>query len=234
MKKAIYSFYKILFALVLVLVGNMSSGQTATITITLASAGGSVNLGNNSYGGTGDTNRPERTWSQNAVSFGAKAITANPVNQPTTATSAATLIQAQATNGVIYNTTEIPGRILSVQVFTVGTARASTVYGGSSRLVNSTAGDYNINGGTQFGTGSGDQTWITNATDDFRFFAIKRGANAAYFSAIIITYETTPTCTAPGTQPNAFTSASITTNSATWDGPEMEITCLLLHARVVP
>src|SRR5690606_1428185 len=44
--------------------------------------------------------------------------------------------------------------------------------------------------GTQFGTGSGNQTWVTPEASNYTFFAIKRGANASYFESITITYET--------------------------------------------
>ncbi|WP_048500701.1 InlB B-repeat-containing protein, partial [Chryseobacterium koreense] len=188
--KKIYTF-RLLLTIMLLFGFAKGWGQTATITVNVPSAGGSTNLGSNNYGGTGTNDRPERTWTQNAVGFGGKAITTNPKDMPNTGNTAGSFIQAQASNGLIYNTTAIPGRIVSVQVVTLGTARTSVVYGGNLRLVNSTAGDYNVSG-TQFGTGDGDQTWTTNASDDFRFFAIKRGLNVAYFSSIIITYETTP------------------------------------------
>ncbi len=149
-------------------------GQTATISITQSSAGITQ---------SGYDNGAERTWSQDDVDFGAKAVMKNDSN-----------IQLQENNGLIYNTTALPGRIVSVQVITSETARISTVYGGSSgRLVNSATGDYTVNGGTEFGSGNGDQTWTTGAETNYTYFAIKRGGNAAYFSQVIITYETAPT-----------------------------------------
>lgn len=149
-------------------------GQTATISITQSSAGITQ---------SGYDNGAERTWSQDDVDFGAKAVMKNGGN-----------IQLQADNGLIYNTTALPGRIVSVQVITSGTERISTVYGGSSgRLVNSATGDYTVNGGTEFGSGYGNQTWTTGAETNYTYFAIKRGGNAAYFSEVIITYETAPT-----------------------------------------
>lgn len=148
-------------------------GQTESITITQSSAGITQ---------SGYDSGAERTWSQDDVDFGAKAVMKNGSN-----------IQLQADNGLIYNTTALPGRIVSVQVITSGTARISTVYGGSSgRLVNSTTGNYTVTGGTQFGSGSGDQTWTPGAETNYTYFAIKRGSNAAYFSEVIITYETAP------------------------------------------
>jgi uncharacterized repeat protein (TIGR02543 family) len=195
-------------------------GQTASITITNASIGGSGVLGNNNYG-----SGAERTWSQNSVDFGGKAITCNPANTPASAT-ACQYIQAQAGNAVIYNTTALPGRLVSVQF--IGTQNvASSCFGGSSRLVNTTAANYNVTGGTQIGTAqtNTNYTWTTASTDNFLFFCIKRGTTAQYFSSIIITYETGFTVTfdangGTGTMANqtASSATNLTANTFTRTG----------------
>jgi len=166
-------------------------GQTATITITNATIGGSSVLGSNSY-----NSGAERTWTQSSISFGGKAITCNVSNTPTGAT-ACQYIQAQASNGVIYNTSALPGRIVSIK-FTGTASVASSCYGGTSRLVNNTSGNYTV-GGTQIGTAQTNTTytWTTGASDNYTFFCIKRGGTAQYFSSIVITYETATAPTAP-------------------------------------
>lgn len=180
-------------------------GQTTSITITNSSIGGSAVLGSNNYNGGA-----ERTWTQSSVNFGGKAITCNPVNTPT-GSSACQYIQAQASNGVIYNTSALPGRLVSVRF--IGTASvASSLYGGTSRLVNTTTADYSVNGGTQIGTAqsSTDYTWTTSASDNYTYFCIKRGTSAQYFSSIVITYETP--ISAPTTQAQNITFSSVTTS----------------------
>ncbi len=170
--------YFLLFVFMLSSVGVW--GQTATITIDLASAGGSANLGSNAY-----ASGAERTWTQNTVSFGSKA---------TTAAVAPNLgaIQAQANNGVLYNTTALPGRILSIVVtsLTGSTDRTSTLtVGDTGRLVNTIAANYTVTGGTSLGATT-PGSW-TIASGDYTYFAIKRGESAAYWQEIKITYETT-------------------------------------------
>ncbi|MGB3452494.1 MAG: hypothetical protein WBA59_01555 [Moheibacter sp.] len=186
MKPTQFLYYRSLFCTLFFLFAAVTvMGQTATITITNSSIGGSGILNNANY-----DSGAERVWTQNGVDFGGKAITCNQNNTPAGA-AACQYIQAQASNGVIYNTTALPGRIVSIQVVTGGTANSSTAYGGSSgRLVNNTVADYTVTGGTQFGTGSGDQTWTTGTGTNYTYFAIKRGSGVAYFSSIIITYET--------------------------------------------
>lgn len=159
---------------------------TATITITNASIGGSAVLGTSSYNGGA-----ERTWTTNGIDFGGKAITGN--NNGTPAGFAAnSVIQAQANNGVIYNTTALPGRIVSITINSGGTAQVSSFYGGSTgRLVNNVAADYAVTGGTQVGTASSTGWTSTDFTGtNYTFFAIKRGANASYITSIDIVYET--------------------------------------------
>jgi uncharacterized repeat protein (TIGR02543 family) len=146
-------------------------------------------LGNNAY-----NSGAERTWTQSTVGFGGKAITCNPNNTPTSAT-ACQYIQAQANNGVIYNTSALPGRIVSIQ-FTGTASVASSCYGGTSRLVNSTTANYTV-GGTQIGTAQTNTTytWNTDAAANYTFFCIKRGTTPQYFSSIVITYQTPTTVT---------------------------------------
>lgn len=189
MKHIVHNLKKLntlLLLLALMGVSEMGWGQTTSITITNSSIGGSSVLGNNTY-----NSGAERTWTQNTIGFGGKAITCNPANIPTGA-SACDYIQAQANNGVIYNTTALPGRIVSVRF--IGTANvASSLFGGNERLVNSTAGNYTV-GGTQIGISqtSTDYTWTTSSSENYTFFCIKRGSNAQYFSSIIVTYESGP------------------------------------------
>ncbi len=163
-----------------------SWGQTASITITNSSIGGSSVLGSNNY-----ASGAERTWTQSDISFGGKAITCNISNTPTGAT-ACQYIQAQASNGVIYNTSTLPGRIVSIQ-FTGASSVASSCFGGSARLVNSTSANYTV-GGTQIGTAQTNTTytWSTSASDNYTFFCIKRGSTAQYFTSIVVTYQSTP------------------------------------------
>lgn len=175
-------FYSLLAAVAMT--ATIFGQTTRTVTIDVASIGGIAVLKTGNY-----DNGAERTWSQNGVSYGGKAITGNSANQPTTPTTAGTLIQAQAANGVIYNTTALPGRLVSVTLNQVGTTlRESSLFGGNdSRLVNNTAGNYTT-GGTQIGAAS-TTGWTVPDGTDYTFFAIKRGSSAAYISSITIVYE---------------------------------------------
>ncbi|MPS72075.1 MAG: T9SS type A sorting domain-containing protein [Chryseobacterium sp.] len=161
------------------------TAQTKTVTINVANIGGTGVLGTSNY-----NNGAERTWTTNSISFGGKAITANANNTPSSGNAAGTNIQAQANNGVIYNTTALPGKIVSITINSVGTARESSLYGGASRLVNTAAANYDVTGGTQVGSAS-TTGWTTTdlSGTDYKFFAIKRGANAAYITSIVIVYE---------------------------------------------
>lgn len=174
-------FYSLLAAVVLTATVN---AQTKTVTINIASTGGTAALGTGNY-----ASGAERTWTTDGVSFGGKAITGNSANQPVNPTTAGTLLQVQAANGVIYNTAALPGKLVSVTINSAGTARESSLYGGAARLVNSTLADYNVTGGTQVGAAS-TTGWSTElASTDYKFFAIKRGASAAYITSIVIVYE---------------------------------------------
>lgn len=175
-------FYSLLAAVALTAT---ITAQTKTITIDVTSIGGTAVLGTGNY-----NSGAERTWTTGGISFGGKAITANANNQPTTGNAAGTNIQTQANNGVIYNTTALPGKIISVTINSVGTARDSSLYGGAARLVNSDAGDYTVTGGTQIGSASTTGWTSTDLSGtDYKFFVIKRGASAAYITSITVVYE---------------------------------------------
>lgn len=175
-------FYSLLA--VVALTATVFGQTTRTVTIDVESIGGVAVLKTGNY-----DSGAERTWSQNSVSYGGKAITGNAANQPTNPTTAGTLIQAQAANGVIYNTTALPGRLVSVTLNQVGTTlRDSSLFGGStSRLVNNTAGNYTA-GGAQVGEAS-TTGWTVPDGTNYTYFAIKRGSSAAYISSITIVYE---------------------------------------------
>ena len=177
-------FLQFLLLPLFVLLLNVGWGQNTSVTITNASIGGSAVLGSSNY-----NSGAERTWTQSSINFGGKAITCNNSGTPTSAT-ACQYIQAQATNGVIYNTTALPGRIVSVQ-FTGTASAASSCFGGTSRLVNATSANYTV-GGTQIGTAQTNTTytWSTAASDNYTFFCVQRGAITQYFSSIVITYQT--------------------------------------------
>lgn len=182
MKKYLCSFYKIFVVAVLLFGFGKASGQTATITIDLTSAGGTSNLGTGNY-----ASGAERTWSQDGVDFGSKATTGAP--SPNLGA-----IQAQANNGVLYNKTALPGKIISIVVTSwVGsTDRESTLtVNTTGPLVNNTAGNYTVTGGFLQGA-STPGSW-TISSGDYNFFAIKRGSSAAYWANVIITYATSVT-----------------------------------------
>lgn len=185
MKQLLHKWKQTAWVLLFLLTSVLGWGQTATITITNASIGGATVLGSNNY-----NSGAERVWTQSGVSFGGKAITCNVNNSPTSGSTACQYIQAQASNGVIYNTTALPGRIVSVRF--IGTANvASTLTLGTTRLVNNTAGNYTVSGGTNLGSQtSTDYTWTTATSDNYNFFCIKRGSTAQYFSSIEVTYQT--------------------------------------------
>jgi len=174
-------FYSLLAAVALAASVN---AQTASVTINVANIGGTAVLATGNY-----NNGAERTWETNTISFGGKAITGNAANQPVNPTTAGTLIQTQASNGVFYNTTALPGKLVSVTINSAGTPRESSLFGGSSRLVNTTAANYDVTGGTQVGSASTTGWSADLAGTDYRFFAIKRGASAGYITSIVIVYE---------------------------------------------
>lgn len=147
-----------------------------TVTITLASS--EISSGGYDSGA-------ERVWTQDEISFGSKASMKG-------AGANAGSIQLQANNGVIYNTTPFPGRILSISTTQISNTNLSLCYGGTSRLVNSASANYVISEeATQVG-GSSSVGWESSSFADtnYTYFAIKRATGAAYFTEIVITYET--------------------------------------------
>ncbi|MGX9984914.1 T9SS type A sorting domain-containing protein [Soonwooa purpurea] len=193
MKTKLLSF-KLLLLVALSFLSSNAFGQTKTITINTTSIGGTAVLGTGAY-----ADGAERAWSQDDVSFGGKAITANQNNTPS-GNSAGTLIQVAATDDVFYNTTALPGKLVSVTLNSTGTARTYSLQGGNdSRLVNNVAKDYTVTGGTAVGSASstGWTSTVLSGTD-YKYFAIKRASSSAsYITSIVIEYEdvapTTPT-----------------------------------------
>ena len=176
-------FYSLFAAVVLAV--SVNAQTTKTVTINVANIGGTTVLSTGNYNGGA-----ERTWTTDGINLAGKAITANQNNTPS-GTPSGTVIQTQANNGVIYNTTALPGRIVSVTLNFVGTAQVSSLFGGNTdRLVNSTAANYTVTGGTQIGTASSTGWTATDLEGtDYTFFAIKRGSSASYISSIEIVYE---------------------------------------------
>lgn len=175
-------FYSLLATVALT--ATINAQTTSTVTINVTNIGGTTVLATGNY-----NSGAERTWTTNAIDFGGKGITGNAANQPVTPTTAGTIIQTQANNGVIYNTTALPGKLVSVTINSAGTARESSLYGGSARLVNTAAANYDVTGGTQIGAAS-TAGWSSELSEtDYKFFAIKRGASAGYITSIVIVYE---------------------------------------------
>lgn len=213
MKQFLQKSTKALVLMCLMLISTISWGQTETITINLTSMGGSGNIGSSNY-----ASGAERTWTQSGVTFGGKAVTA------ATGGNAGS-VQLQATNGVIYNKTALPGRIVSVVVtsFTGSTNRASTLtVHTSGPLVNATAANYNVTGGDSQGS-STPGNW-TISTGDYTYFAIKRGGTVAYWEQVVITYETVPSDTPPTAADVAFSGimnvGALQTGAYTYDDAE--------------
>ncbi|OWK74215.1 hypothetical protein CBW16_02025 [Flavobacteriaceae bacterium JJC] len=181
--KKMKKFYSLFAAVVLAV--SVNAQTTKTLVINTANIGGTTVLNTGNYNGGA-----ERTWTTDGIGFGGKAITGTAANTPVTGPAGAH-IQAQANNGVIYNTTALPGRIVSVTINSVGTAQVSSLFGGNSaRLVNSATANYTVTGGAQVGAAS-STGW--SATDlegtNYTYFAVKRGANAGYITSIEIVYE---------------------------------------------
>ncbi|MCZ2222861.1 MAG: T9SS type A sorting domain-containing protein [Chitinophagales bacterium] len=189
MKKTLLSL--LLLSLSFLFCNQYVNGQTKTITIDLTSVGGAANIGTGNYGGDA-----ERTWTIDNIEFGGKDITAGSGGN-------AGKIQVKASNGIFYNTTALPGNIVSITINYSGTARTYDCFGGnSSRLVNSTAGDFNVTGGTQVGSSS-STGWVSSDFDntDYTFFAIKRASTgASYINSIEIEYEDNSGPVDPATQ----------------------------------
>src|SRR5574344_1664807 len=142
----IRNFFQVIFVISMLnfLIFQHANSQTAQITIDLQSltdAGLTLPVSNYNSGA-------ERLWTQNTIQFGAKAICAG------SSTNAGT-IQAQASNGVIYNITPFPGRVVSVTYVQRETARQCTLYGTTTgRLVDDVAANYSVSGGDEIGAAS--------------------------------------------------------------------------------
>lgn len=88
-------------------------------------------------------------------------------------------IQAKASTGEIYNKTSFPGNITSVKInWGKDAEKSSTIFGSSD-------GNQWIEVETGAGTITGDFSG-----KGYKYFKIKRGSNVAYWSSIVITYET--------------------------------------------
>lgn len=99
-------------------------------------------------------------------------------------------IQAKANTGVIYNKTAYSGIIKSVAITHSGTARATTILGSSDGTE-----------WTQIASGSGSITGDFSS-GSYNYFKITRGANAAYWTKIEITYE-------PGNTPPSISADNV-------------------------
>ncbi|MDR2928418.1 MAG: T9SS type A sorting domain-containing protein [Cytophagaceae bacterium] len=175
-----YLLSTIILSTAFLLWGNIVRAAVKTVTITLESTG----ITGNSYDGGA-----ERTWEQDGISFGAKAILAGSGGS----------MQSQANNGVLYNTTPFSGRIVSIEITSTGTPRNSNCFGGTdTRLVNNVAANYDVTGGTQVGeTSTTGWTEADFNETSYTYFAIKRGSNAAYWTSVVITYDDSGTGDTP-------------------------------------
>ena len=115
-----------------------------------------------------------------------------------------TNIQAQATNGVIRNTTAYSEDIVSVAITHSSTARATTIWGSA-----------NGENWTSVATGSGSIT-ADFSGKGYKYFKITRGSNAAYWTQIVITCEAASSVAKPTFNPagGIYTSAQSVTISA--------------------
>ena len=112
-------------------------------------------------------------------------------------------IQAKANTGTIKNTTPYPGDITSVVITHDGTARDATI--------NGSADGVNWN---QVATGSGSIT-ADFSGKGYKYFQITRGANAAYWNKIEITYSETSLEQSDLTITNAATDLTFDLNNNT-------------------
>lgn len=169
--------------------GLSSWGQTETITITQVSAG--IDQGDYNSGA-------ERTWTQDEVGFGAKAVMKQ---------SGQDRIQFQANNGVIYNTSPLPGKIVSISIDQTASNVFNFFGGNTTRLVNNTSANYTVTGGTQVGSSSSTGWNASNFNEtNYTFFAIKKGSGVSYVSSITIEYEVATSCEASNI---AFTDTTV-------------------------
>lgn len=118
-------------------------------------------------------------------------------------------IQAKASTGEIYNKTSFPGNITSVTInWGKNTEKSSTISGSSDGT-----------NWTQVATGSGTITGDFSGKG-YKYFKITRGSNAAYWSSIVITYETGGSTTEKVATPT-FSPAS----GSYTEAPSVEISC---------
>ncbi|MDD2984580.1 MAG: IPT/TIG domain-containing protein [Crocinitomicaceae bacterium] len=163
--KKLWIHAKIMFMFILLVnFSNVAFAQTATITITQSSSG--IIQTNYDSGA-------ERTWTQDSVSFGAKYAMKQ---------GAATNIQLQASLGRLYNTTALPGKIVSITINQVNNSNTSTIQGGNSLVTASTP-----TLGSPSSTGWNSSVF---SGTNFTYFSIKRSSSgAAYWSSLVIEYD---------------------------------------------
>lgn len=164
-----------------------SKSANCTVTVTPTSGGGgetasniTINLETTGITSTGYDSGEERTWTQDGYSFGSKATLKSSTN-----------IQAQASNGLFYNTTAFSNSIKSITLSQSDAKGWTLSCGSSSKLVNSTKGDYNVTGGSSDGitqpSSAATMKWTISDSKDYTYFALKRsGSNAATVSSIVI------------------------------------------------
>ena len=163
-----------------------SSGSSESFTIvqsTITGLSGSYDSG------------AEKAFTIAGVGFGVKAAMKNSTN-----------IQFQASNGRIYNTTAFDSGIESITLTQTGSVAWSLYCGTSSRLVNSTAANYTVTGGTTTGitnpsTGT-SMTWTISNLYDYTFFCLSKGSSAGYVSSIMIQLKASSGDSTPLTTPN--------------------------------
>ena len=112
-------------------------------------------------------------------------------------------IQAKASTGTIKNVTPYPGDITSVVITHNGTARATTINGSADG-----------ENWSQVATGSGSIT-ADFSGKGYKYFQITRGANAAYWDKIEITYSETSLEQSDLTITNAATDLTFDLNNNT-------------------
>ncbi|MFA7385288.1 MAG: bacterial Ig-like domain-containing protein, partial [Bacilli bacterium] len=149
------------------------AAENVSFTLDLTNLGGSAVLGLTNYDGGA-----ERTATVNTIGIGSKDVTSSGAN-----------LQFKKTTGVLYNTTALPGRLVSVVLTQTGTAREHSLYGGStSRLVNDVTADYTVSGTLVSTQTVLTTTWTISAGTDYTYFCISRGGNASTVSSIVVTY----------------------------------------------
>lgn len=147
---------KLMLVVGMMVVGLGLRGETVTIDVTTSGVTGS-------YQST--------TFTQGGFTFG--------YNQWMKSTN----IQAKkSTTNSLYNATAFPGKILNITFKQTGTARAITVYGGTSSQPTN-----------QITSPATSQTMTFDFSDhNYTYFSMTTPGNACYFDEIIITYESIP------------------------------------------